>query len=80
MIEDKRVKCSFYTESFSWRSETSFKIHNTEKNTAFIREADTRVQLKGAGQILFSEDREREEQSRWPCSNTTYSEPKRLYP
>ena len=42
----------------SWRGEKSFKTHNTEKNITFIREADTRVQLQDATQILFSEDKE----------------------
>lgn len=53
ITEDERVKYLGYTESLSQKGEKSFKIHNTEKNITFIREADTRVQLKGARQILF---------------------------
>lgn len=59
MTEDKRVKYPDYTESFSRKGEKSFKIHNTEKNT-FIREADMRVQLRGARQVLFFQGEKRE--------------------
>lgn len=66
ITEDKGVKCSEHTESLSQKGEKSFKIHNTEKNITFIREADTRVQLKGARQSLVFEGKSREKQPCWP--------------
>lgn len=42
----------------SRRGEKSFKIHNTEKNITFIREADTKEGTTTRSQILFSEDKE----------------------
>lgn len=57
IIEDERVKCLDYTE-FLGEVKNHLKYTTLRKNITFIREADTRVQLQGATQIFFLEDKE----------------------
>lgn len=53
LLKMKELNIRDTQNHFLRKVKNHLKIHNTEKNITFIREADTRVQLKGARQILF---------------------------